>query len=176
MPSKCNDIHISISILYKYLEFLEIYNCSNIFFQSFMHLSWNTPLARRPLNEFLLPGCGKPPETNHPGSHQRIGRIGCWTNPLVKYWILFPGYRVKFLKKYLKPPSTGVKNLKLFNQSIGKKHGNTVTVSTEVSQPLQWAVMFAFSSKLGHTSDSETHMCLTCFSVVTASLWSHVMS
>lgn len=23
---------------------------------------------------------------------KRIGRIGCWTNPLVKYWILFPGY------------------------------------------------------------------------------------
>lgn len=139
MPSKCNDIHISISILYKYLEFLEIYNCSNIFFQSFIHLSWNIPLARRPLNEFLLPGCGKPPETNHPGSHQRIGRIGCWTNPLVKYWILFPWYGVKFLKNIW---NHHLQELRIWSCSTNQRNnGNTVTVSAEGSQPWQWAVM-----------------------------------
>lgn len=83
-----------------------------------MHLSWNTPLARWPLNEFLLPGCGKPPETPRKPPTNRTNRL--LNQPISQILDPFPMVWGEIFKKYLKPPSTGVKNLKLFNQSKEK--------------------------------------------------------
>lgn len=85
-----------------------------------MHLSWNTPLG--PTASQWVPSARLREATwNKPPRKPPTNRTNRLLNqPIGQILDPFPMVWGEIFKKYLKPPATGVENLKLFNQSKGK--------------------------------------------------------